>query len=142
MPQKIKLIAVGKIKDRSISSLIEEFQKRLSPFCALEIIELKDEGLEKESLKIANHLGASTYLLDESGKMLSSAEFASLLKNTETPLTFIIGGPDGISGQLKSKARLLSLSRMTFTHEMARLFLIEQLYRAGMINSGRGYYQK
>jgi len=140
--RKIKIIAIGKIKERNISLLIEEFQKRLRPFCKLEILELKDEGIQKESQKLSGYIDNTTYILDEAGKMLSSEEFASLLKNIEGSLTFIIGGPDGLDPKIKTKSHLISLSKMTFTHEMCRLFLIEQLYRACMINSNRGYYHK
>lgn len=141
MPQKIKLIAIGKLKDRNISSQIAEFEKRMSPLYKLETIELKDEGLEKEAIKLEKYIGPSTYVLDERGREYTSEQFAQLLK-TGGNLEFIIGGPDGITPPLKAKANLISLSKLTFTHELARLLLVEQLYRAFMINSGRGYYQK
>ena len=135
-------MAVGKVKEPSISSLISEFLKRLRPLCEVSVVELKDEGLEREAAKLAKYVGAGTYPLDEAGRMYSSVEFAAFLKKQEQPLTFVIGGPDGISSSLKAKGNLISLSKMTLTHEMARLLLVEQIYRASMINSGRGYYQK
>jgi 23S rRNA (pseudouridine1915-N3)-methyltransferase len=140
--QKLKIIAVGKVKDQNISSLIAEFHKRIRPFADLTITELKDEGLQKEAAKLEGYLSPNTYLLDETGKMQSSEELAAFLKKAEGELTFIIGGPEGIAPQIKQKSKLISMSKLTFTHEMARLFLIEQLYRACMINSGRGYYHK
>lgn len=139
---KIKIIAVGKLKEQHISYLISEFQKRISPFADLTITELKDEGLAKEAAKLENYLGQNTYILDETGKMYNSEELAAFLKKAEREITFIIGGPEGITPSLKQKSKLISLSKMTFTHEMARLFLIEQLYRACMINNGRSYYHK
>lgn len=122
--------------------MIAEFQKRIRPFAELSIVELKDEGISKEAIKLEGYLGPNTYVLDEVGKMQSSEEFASFLKKAEGELIFIIGGPEGIAPKIKQNSRLISLSKMTLTHEMARLFLIEQLYRACMINSGRGYYNK
>ena len=142
MAAKLTLVAVGKIKEPAISGLISEFLKRLKPMCEVSIVELKDEGLQKEALKLSKYLGTNSYILDEAGKQYSSQEFAALLKKQEQPITFIIGGPEGISPELKKRANIISLSRMTLTHEMTRLFLIEQVYRAYMINSGRGYYQK
>jgi 23S rRNA (pseudouridine1915-N3)-methyltransferase len=139
---KITLIAVGRLKDPSLVALISEFQKRLKPLSDLSIIELKDEGTSKEAEKLAKYQGPDTYVLDETGKMLTSTEFAAFLKNSDRPITFIIGGPEGIASSIKTQAHLISLSKMTFTHEMARLFLVEQIYRACMINSGRGYYHK
>jgi 23S rRNA (pseudouridine1915-N3)-methyltransferase len=142
MAKKIRIIAVGKIKDRSILEIIDEFKKRLTPFCDLTIKELKDEGMAKESNRIEEYLATDSYILDQGGKLLSSEEFAMLLKKSETQLTFIIGGPEGIDQKTKSRSRLISMSKMTFTHEMARLFLIEQIYRAWMINNNRTYYHK
>jgi 23S rRNA (pseudouridine1915-N3)-methyltransferase len=139
---KLKIIAVGKIKEQNLTSLISEFQKRIRPFAELSIIELKDEGLAKEAVKLENYLGQNTYILDETGVMRSSEEFAGFLKKAESELIFIIGGPEGIAPEIKQKSKLISLSKLTFTHEMARLFLIEQLYRAMMINNNRSYYHK
>jgi 23S rRNA (pseudouridine1915-N3)-methyltransferase len=139
---KINLIAVGRIKEPSIVSLISEFQKRIKPMADLSITELKDEGMSREAEKLAKYMGPDTFVLDETGKMLSSTEFAEFLKKRETPITFIIGGPEGIDSSIKKRSNLVYISKMTFTHEMARLFLIEQIYRACMINSGRGYYHK
>jgi 23S rRNA (pseudouridine1915-N3)-methyltransferase len=142
MTKKIRIIAVGKIKDKNLSAIMDEFRKRITPFCDLIVQELKDEGIAKESLRIEGYLDSNAYLLDQAGKMLSSEEFAALLKKSEAQLTFIIGGPEGISPKTKTRSRLISLSEMTFTHEMARLFFIEQIYRACMINNNRAYYHK
>jgi 23S rRNA (pseudouridine1915-N3)-methyltransferase len=139
---KINIIAVGRIKEPSLVSLISEFQKRIRPMADLSITELKDEGVSKEAEKLEKYLSQDTYVLDETGKTFSSTEFAAFLKKRETPTTFIIGGPEGIDSSIKKQAQLISISKMTFTHEMARLFLVEQIYRACMINSGRGYYHK
>jgi 23S rRNA (pseudouridine1915-N3)-methyltransferase len=145
MPQKIRLISVGKIKDRCISSSISEYEKRIAPYARLETTIISDDGIKVESDRIIEHISKSpenTFILDAKGKELSSEEFAGLLKHhAETSIVFIVGGPDGISEKAKKSAKLISLSKMTFTHEMARLFLTEQIYRACMINNNRKYHK-
>ena len=141
MVSKIKIIAIGKIKESYIREGIEEYLKRLKPFVKIEIIELKDEGLKKEGEKISNYLSQNTFTLDEKGKEYSSVEFASMIKKIEGELTLIIGGANGIDEEIKKKSKTISLSKMTLIHEMARLVLIEQIYRGCMINSGREYHK-
>ena len=141
MITKIRLIAIGKIKENYIREGINEYLKRLNPFCKIEVIELKDEGPEKEAKKIENYLDAQSYLLDSKGAEFSSEDFASFLKKLEGTLTFFIGGPEGISGEIKRKCKKISLSRMTFLHEMCRLFLLEQIYRAYTIIHNRNYHK-
>ena len=141
---RIKLITIGKVKERYIQDGINEFLKRLTPFCKLEILELKDEGIEKESKKLEKYIGQNTFILHEKGKQFSSEEFSGFLKNkSQSEIIFIIGGHDGISEKIKQKnsGRLISMARMTFTHEMARLFLVEQIYRGFMILNGRKYHK-
>jgi 23S rRNA (pseudouridine1915-N3)-methyltransferase len=142
MTSKIKIIAVGKIKEGYIQEGINEFMKRLSSLADVEIIELKDEGIKKDSEKIVKYLGNNSFIMDAAGKSMSSEEFSDFIKNGEQPITFIIGGPEGITEDVKKKSRLISLSKMTFTHEMARLFLTEQIYRSFMIINNRSYYHK
>ncbi|MBN2202870.1 MAG: 23S rRNA (pseudouridine(1915)-N(3))-methyltransferase RlmH [Candidatus Aenigmarchaeota archaeon] len=137
---KIRVVAIGKMKEKFLREAMQEYEKRLVPFCKLELIELKDEGFEKESKRLEKYLGKGTFILDVDGKQLSSSEFAKFLKKQEN-LTFIIGGPDGIEKTIKKQASLISLSKMTFTHEMSRVFLLEQIYRAFMINSNRKYHR-
>lgn len=138
--QQITLISVGKIKERYINEGITEYEKRLRPFCKIDSIQLKPEGIEKESQKIKNYLEENTYILDAKGKELTSIEFAEFLKKKET-IKFVIGGSDGITDEVKKKANLISLSKMTFLHEMCKLFLIEQIYRSFMINNNRTYHK-
>lgn len=140
---KINIVAVGKVKEQSINSLIEEYSKRLGPFVKLNVKELKDEGIKKESEKIQELISEKpedTFILDAKGKQFSSEEFSEFLKKKQEVI-FIIGGPDGIDEEVKKKAKLISLSNMTFTHEMCRAFLMEQLYRAVMIEKGRKYHK-
>ncbi|MDE1798096.1 MAG: 23S rRNA (pseudouridine(1915)-N(3))-methyltransferase RlmH, partial [Candidatus Micrarchaeota archaeon] len=124
MPSLIRIVAVGKIKEPYLRDGISEYAKRLRPLCRLEIVELPDEGMEKEAARLQKHLGPNTYVLDAAGKTTDSLQFALLVKkHSMGPLTFVIGSAEGADASLKSKARLLSLSPMTFTHEMARLVL-------------------
>ena len=139
---KIKIVAIGKIKERYIQEGIDEFVKRLRPFCVLEIIELKDRGIAEDSKAVEKYVDNNSFILDTNGKSFSSEEFASFIKKQEQQMTFIIGGPEGFSEVIKDKSKLISLSKMTFTHEMARLFLTEQLYRSFMIINNRSYYNK
>ncbi|MFA6036371.1 MAG: 23S rRNA (pseudouridine(1915)-N(3))-methyltransferase RlmH [Candidatus Micrarchaeia archaeon] len=139
--KKIRIVAVGKVKEGYLLEGIAEYAKRLAPFCKLELVELKDEGPAKEAKKLEAYLGPGAYVLDVGGKHLSSEEFALLVKKQEGMLTFIIGGADGIDEGLKKRAPMISLSEMTFTHEMCRLFLMEQIYRSFMINSNRQYHR-
>jgi 23S rRNA (pseudouridine1915-N3)-methyltransferase len=142
MTSKIKIIAVGKIKEKYLQEGINEFMKRLSSLADIKIVELKDEGIKKDSEKIVKYLGNNSFILDAKGKSFSSEEFSDFIKKSEQPITFIIGGPEGITEEAKNKSKLISLSKMTFTHEMTRLFLIEQIYRSFMIINNRSYYHK
>jgi len=140
---KFKILCIGKIKKGWILSGIEDYGKRFP----LEIIELKDSNKEKESLDLLKKIrdNAFVVVLSEEGTKFNSNSFAKLIKekaNSVGTIFFIIGGPDGLSDCVKKKANLLlSLSQMTFTHEMARLFLVEQIYRAISINKGMKYHR-
>ena len=138
--KSIKIFAVGKVKEKNIQSLIDEYLKRLKVFGRVEIVELKDKGINKESEEISKLIDSDTYILDELGANYSSLDFSELLNN-DSNIKFIIGGADGIKKETKSKAKLLSLSAMTFTHELARMVLIEQVYRAIMIINNRSYHK-
>ncbi len=136
----IKIIAVGRIKDRGIQNKIDEFTKWISPYAKLEIIELRDSNVEKEGAAILKSIGkdkAFIFVLSEEGKEFTSSKFSRKLASIDRKLLFIIGGPFGLSTAVKQRADcLFSMSRMTLTREMTRLFLLEQIYRA--INIARG----
>lgn len=140
----IKIIAVGKIKDRGLHSKITEFSKWISRHAKLEIVELKDNSIEQEGEAILKSLGkdkAYVFVLSEEGGEFSSSEFSAKLSGIDQKTVFIIGGPFGLSQAVKQRADcLISLSQMTFTHEMARLFLLEQIYRAIDIAKGGKYH--
>jgi 23S rRNA (pseudouridine1915-N3)-methyltransferase len=139
----MRIICVGKIKERSIDLLINEYAKRVD---RLTFIELKDSDPIREGEKIIETLSKikdkHVFVLSEEGKEFSSVEFAQKIKKIEKEIVFVIGGPLGLSEEVKKKADVLfSLSKMTFTHEMARLFLVEQVYRAVSINEGKKYHK-
>jgi len=133
---KIRIVAIGKIKENSIRESVEEYLKRLGK--KVEIIELKDESLEKEATRLEKYIDDNTFVLDVEGKEMSSKEFSELF---DKDITFLIGGAYGISDTVKNKCKTISLSKMTFTHEMCRLFLLEQIYRADMIRNNRKYHK-
>ncbi len=140
---KIRLIWMGKTKEPYLAEGISEYAKRLRPYCKLEIIELKDEGMEKEAKKLEKYIDANTFILDANGREMDSLEFSSFIKNAtqSAQLAFIIGSAEGVDSKLKPRSQLISLSKMTFTHEMCRLFLLEQLYRSFQILSNRPYHK-
>jgi 23S rRNA (pseudouridine1915-N3)-methyltransferase len=138
----IKLICVGKVKELYLKEGIAEFEKRLGSFTKLEVLELKDSTQKKEAEAILAKIKGTTYLLDETGIEHTSESFAAFLeKQEEKDITFVIGGPNGLDTELKEKFPKIALSKMTFTHEMARLFFTEQLYRAFMIRNHRLYHK-
>ena len=137
---RIKIIQVGKVKKGPLEELSSEFIKRLSVYVKIEIIPVKELSL----INIKKE-GAYTIMLSEDGKTMDSKMFARTLvkwsEQGQRELTFIIAGPFGFDRSLlKNVDVILSLSPMTFTHEMAYLLLLEQLYRAGTILNGKTYH--
>ena len=151
----LRLIQFGKSEDAWLIEALAEYQKRLKPYCKLEIVELADESLkhnssptqvmEKEAALCMQRIAKEDFLvvLDERGQQKCSLEFSSFLTNISENrnVVFVIGGVYGTSTALKERADLLlSLSAMTFTHRFARLILLEQIYRAMMIKNNRSYH--
>lgn len=147
------ILTVGNLKDRNIAVLVQEYVKRLSSE-KLVFLTVKEEKAtndvdavrRKEGERLLEKLetmkdACFVLALSEEGKMFNSVGFADFLKkNAEKKLVFIVGGAYGLSDSVKKKAHLLfSLSSMTFPHEIAQLLLVEQIYRAMMINTGRKY---
>ena len=150
----IKIVVVGSIKEQYLKDAIEEYKKRISKYTNIEIIEVKDEGLVEETKamkleeeKIMKHIGDRDYIvtLEIEGKQFTSVEFAEKINNIlieNSNLTFIIGGSYGLSDNIKSKSRLhLSFSKMTFPHQLFRVLLLEQIYRAYKINNNESYHK-
>jgi len=151
----LRVIAIDKIKDINYKNTINDFLQRLNNRLKIDIFELqpakyinfdcKEKAIDKEAEKILESLNYQDYVitLDDKGKHLSSHEFSTLVFDTlnHKHITFIIGGAYGVSPKIKEKSNLLlSLSKMTFPHELARLILIEQMYRAYCINSNIKYH--
>jgi 23S rRNA (pseudouridine1915-N3)-methyltransferase len=138
---KIKFLSVGKTKEFWLDDGLSEYVKRLSHEVGFEFNWLKDEeALEKQILKEPHVI-----LLDPQGKSMDSYEFADFLlreiEKNDSRIAFAIGGPEGFSQELKKKYPLVSLSRLTFTHQMIRLILIEQIFRAFEIKKGSHYHK-
>ncbi len=150
----IKLITVGTIKENYLKEAIKEYSKRLKKYTALDIIEVKDEGLVEpqkaillESEKIKKNLSDKDYIitLEIDGKQLTSPDFAKKLDQIQietSNIVFIIGGSYGLSDEIKQRARLhLSFSNMTFPHQLFRVILLEQIYRAYKIINNESYHK-
>ncbi len=141
----IKALVVGRLKDRAIQARCDEFAKWLGPYAKLEVQELPDSNVAKEGQAILKALerdrGAALVALSEEGKEFTSVKFAEVLGKFDRKVVFVIGGPYGLAPEIRAKADLLwSLSRLTFTHELARLLLFEQLFRAVNILHGGSYH--
>jgi 23S rRNA (pseudouridine1915-N3)-methyltransferase len=157
----ITIISVGKLKEKYLKLGIEEFAKRLSKYCKLDMIELDDEKCpenlsekdmilvkEKEGKKILSKIKNNSYViaLAIDGKNLSSEELANTMSTLavrgNSHLTFIIGGSLGLSDEVLSRADYkLSFSKMTFPHQMMKLILLEQIYRSYRINNNEPYHK-
>lgn len=155
---KIKIIALGKIKEKFLKDGLDEFLKRLTPYTSLEIaelspIEIKDENLtnkvlEEEGEKILSLIKNDSYVitLEIQGKQLSSEEFADKINEINisgiSELVFVIGSSCGLAASVSNRADFkLSFSKMTFLHQFARLILVEQIYRAFKILNGEKYHK-
>lgn len=155
---KIKIIALGKIKEKFLKDGIDEFLKRLKPYATIEIIELqpieiKDENLTQKALdqeaeKILANIKPNSYVitLEILGKQLSSEDFANKINEITNmgigELVFVIGSSCGISTLVSQRADFkLSISKMTFLHQFARLLLVEQIYRAFKILKNETYHK-
>ncbi len=147
---KFRFVWVGKTKDPSYRTLQENYLGRLSHFVKTEVVEVRDaasgETKEIEGNRILEKLNHSSFvcLLDVPGQQVSSHELAAKVESWQNSgvkeISFVIGGADGISPRVAAKANYtLSLSFLTFTHEMARVVLLEQLYRAFTIIKGYPY---
>lgn len=152
----MKIICLGKTKQDFIQKGIEEYSKRLSSYIKIEWKILDDVKLTsakniefvkaEESKILEKHLNEDDFviLLDENGKMINSTNFSRFIEKKlifSQSITFLIGGVYGVSNSIKKKANLiLSFSRFTFTHQMIRLLLSEQLYRAFTIIKGKKYH--
>ena len=153
----ISIVAVGKIKEKSLSQLIEEYKKRIGAYSKIEIIEVSDEPNDRlsdekvkeiEGQRIIKQLKKDSYviLLSLKGKQMDSIKFSREIEKINTynssHITFVIGGSDGVSEEVEQRADLLlKLSEMTFPHNIARLLILEQIYRAYKILNNETYHK-
>lgn len=157
----IDIICVGKIKEQYLKDAVAEYSKRLSKYCSLTITEISDEQVPNnlndklaqnikqiESNHILSHIKRDSYVicLDLKGKQFSSEEFSTKIENIalndSSNITFIIGGTLGMSDELLKKSNeLICFSKMTFPHQLIRVFLLEQLFRAFKISNNETYHR-
>ncbi|GGH80418.1 23S rRNA (pseudouridine1915-N3)-methyltransferase [Pullulanibacillus pueri] len=157
----ITILAVGKLKEKYLKQGIEEYIKRLAPYAKVSIVEISDEPApdtlsaaeieavkEAEGKKLLSKVSQDTYVISLAilGKNLSSEQLASELDRLATygrsKIAFIIGGSNGLSDEVLKRSDLkLSFSKMTFPHQLMRLILVEQVYRAFKINRGEPYHK-
>jgi 23S rRNA (pseudouridine1915-N3)-methyltransferase len=150
---RLRVIWTGKTRDANLKALVDVYLKRLSHFVKCEVSEFREAsgspskaGIDRDSKRISDGLreGAVNVLLDPKGSEWTSEQLANELRHWRDrgtkEVTFIVGGPNGVSDDLSSRAdKRWSLSRLTLTHEMARVVLLEQLYRAYTIIHGLPY---
>lgn len=144
----IKIICIGKIKEKYLTDLINDYQKRINKYHKLEIIELKDSNINNEKEEILKHIKTSDYIISMciEGKLLTTSEFKdkieSLMLNGNSNITFIIGGSDGIHDEIKRQSNeLISFSKLTFPHGLFRGILLEQIYRVFKIMNNETYHK-
>ena len=159
----IKVLCVGKIREKSLKELIEEYEKRISKYAKLEIIELDDDKIPQNASpaieeqvkisesnklieKIKKHPNSNVILLDLKGKQYSSEEFAEKIDNIQTysssTIIFVIGGSLGMSQELLNLSNdKICFSKMTFPHQLIRVFLLEQIFRAFKILNNETYHK-
>ncbi len=156
----IQIICVGKLKEAYLKSAIEEYSKRLSRYCKLDIIELPDEKIpEKLNMNLSNeikskecdnilrHIKKDSYViaLDLKGQQFTSEDFSSEIEKismSSSNITFIIGGSLGLTNELLNLChQKICFSKMTFPHQLIRVFLLEQIFRAFKISNGETYHR-
>ena len=148
----MKIICVGKVKEKFFVDAINEYSKRISKYTKLEILEISDESnesiaMKKEGEKILSKIKDNDYVvtLEIEGNDLNSLEFAQKIDNnfnSNKNLTFVIGGSYGLDESVKSRSNYkISFSRLTFPHQLFRVILLEQIYRAYKINNHENYHK-
>jgi 23S rRNA (pseudouridine1915-N3)-methyltransferase len=150
---KLKVLWVGKSRDPWVKEALNDYAGRIRRYCPLELIDIRDEkGAEAEEMRrrecerLEKHIppGATLVLLDERGEQMDSPGLAAFIGKQRDAgvgdLVFVIGGAYGFSEEFRRRGKLLALSRMTFTHQMVRAFLLEQIYRAFTILNKEPYH--
>lgn len=149
----LKLICVGSIKEKELSNLINDYIKRIQKYTKIQIVELSDNNYDlKSSIKlegeaILKNIASKEYVitLEIEGKEYSSLEFAEKIRTTQisnSAITFVIGGSNGLSEDVKKRSNLrISFSKLTFPHQLFRLILLEQIYRSFKIINNETYHK-
>lgn len=150
---KLKVLWVGKSRDPWVKEALNDYAGRIRRYCPLDLIDIRDEkGAEAEEMRrrecerLEKHIppGATLVLLDERGEQMDSPGLAAFIGKQRDAgvgdLVFVIGGAYGFSEEFRRRGKLLALSRMTFTHQMVRAFLLEQIYRAFTILNKEPYH--
>lgn len=144
----IKIICLGKLKEKYLIELTEDYLKRINKYHKIELIELKDEeNLSNEAKNIMKYIGNKDYVitLEIEGKEIKSEDFAKLIDNTfntNSIITFVIGSSTGLDESIKKRSNYaLSFSKFTFPHGLFRGILLEQIYRAFKINNNENYHK-
>ena len=144
----IKIICLGKLKEKYLVDLVSDYASRINKYHKLELIELKDEeDLEREANNILKYIGKNDYVitLEIEGKEMDSISFSRLIDETfitHSTITFIIGSSTGLSDKIKIRSNYkLSFSKFTFPHGLFRGILLEQIYRAFKINNNENYHK-
>ena len=156
----INVVCICKIKEKFFKDAIDEYSKRLSKYCKLNILELPDEKIpdklntnlendikSKECTNMINHIKKDSYIicLDLAGKEFSSEEFSKNIENISmqsSQITFVIGGSLGLNKEILNLAnQKICFSKMTFPHQLIRVFLLEQIFRAFKISNGETYHR-
>ena len=148
---KITVISIGKLKEKFLRDGVNEYIKRLQAYCKFREIEIKEnpkDDIEEEGRRILDKIPQNNFVvtLEIEGKSLSSEAFAKKMSQWslegKSAVTFIIGGSSRLSNEVRKRGDYkLSFSNMTFTHQMMRLFLLEQIYRCFKINAGETYHK-
>ena len=151
---KVNIVCVGSIKEKFFVDAIKEYEKRLSRFCSLSIIEVQEEAqeksidkkIDKESEKLINAAKGAVILLDREGKMVSSENIAEMLDKLSSQgnseISFVIGGSNGVNNKLKTLTKSsISFGKITFPHQLFRVVLLEQIYRGFAINNNTPYHK-
>lgn len=145
--KKIKLVVVGKLKEKFFSDACNEYLKRLSRYADVSVCELKDrpDGITVESSDILDNVKGYIYLCDIGGNEPSSEQFSAMLSSAmqeSDTVTFVIGGSCGVDDRVRAKAnKRISFGKMTYPHMLMRVILLEQIYRAFTIKDGLPYHK-
>ena len=143
----IRVIAIGKLRDRRLADLTAEFARRIAGMAPFSMVELRDEAPDREAKAMLAQLGSAgghelVVALDERGEDLTSRDLAEML-GRQGSVAFLVGGPDGLGQAVRDRAgRTLRLSALTLPHELARLVVVEQIYRALTILHHRAYHRE